>query len=423
MRVLWIALAAFACGASADEPSAAAERGRYIATAANCISCHTREGGAAFSGGRALATPLGTIHSTNITPDRETGIGSWSAEDLKRALREGIAADGRNLFPVFPYPSYTRLRDEDIANLYAYLRTLKPVRAIPPDNDRVFRMRWLMAIWNAMFLDKGAYEPDPSQSVQWNRGAYLVQGPGHCGACHTPRTWRLAERPAAALRGAVMCDEIKGVGVRDWFAVDLAATKQGLRAWKTEHIVDYLGKGVSARAGSFGPMNAVIANSTRHLRSDDLRAIAVYLQSLRGTDYAGEAVSAGAVRAGGPLYDRSCRECHGPSGRGGIFDGPPLAGSAVVQGEDAASLINIILYGSDKPAGFGSTSWEAMPAYALKFDDAEIAALSNFVRASWGNRAPPVTPEVVARQRPAAGRASAEPGGYCRAEARVTTGG
>jgi alcohol dehydrogenase (quinone), cytochrome c subunit len=399
MRLLWIAVALFTCGASADEGTATIERGRYVATAANCVSCHTRKGGAPFSGGRPLATPLGTIYSTNITPDRETGIGSWSAEDLKRALREGIAADGRNLFPAFPYPFYTRLSDGDIADLYAYLRTLEPVRHVPPGNDRSFRARWPMAMWNALNLDIGAYRPDPAQSPEWNRGAYLVQGPGHCGACHTPRTWTLAGQAAAPLRGALMRDEVRAGGERDWFAVDLGATKQGLGAWKTEHVVDYLGKGFSARAGSFGPMNAVIANSTSQLRNDDLRAIAVYLQSLRGADYAGESVSAEAATAGAPLYEGSCRECHGPSGRGGLFDGPPLAGSAVAQGEDAASLINIILHGSDRPAGIGSPSWEAMPAYARKFDDAEIAAICNFVRASWGNRAAPVTPDMVARQR------------------------
>ena len=399
MRWLWIALAAFACGASADEPSAAAERGRYVATAANCISCHTRDNGAAYAGGRSIATPLGAIHSTNITPDRETGIGTWTEEDLSRALREGIAADGRHLFPAFPYPFYTRLSDSDIADLYAFLRTLKPIHYVPPDNGSAFRMRWPMATWKAMNLVVGAYRPDATRSAEWNRGAYLVQGPGHCGACHTPRDWSLATQSSEPLRGAVMRDEVKGSGVRDWYAVDLRATRQGLAGWKTEHVVDYLGKGASARAGSFGPMNAVIANSMRHLRSEDLRAIAVYLQSLRGSDYAGEAVSIEAAQAGAPLYERSCRECHGPSGRGGTFEGPPLAGSAVVQGEDAASLINIILFGSDKPADIGSPSWESMPAYAQKFDDAEIAALSNFLRASWGNRASAVTPEIVARQR------------------------
>jgi mono/diheme cytochrome c family protein len=399
MRWLWIALAALACNASADEHSAAVERGRYVATAANCISCHTRDNGAAYAGGRSLATPLGQIHSTNITPDRKTGIGTWTEEDLRRALREGIAADGRHLFPAFPYPFYTRLSDRDIADLYSFLRTLKPVSYVPPDNGRAFRMRWPMATWKALNLVVGAYRPDAAQSAEWNRGAYLVQGPGHCGACHTPRDWSLATQSSEPLRGAVMQDEVKGVGMRDWFAVDLRATVQGLAGWKTEHIADYLGKGASARAGSFGPMNAVIANSTRHLRSEDLRAIAVYLQSLRGSDYAGEAVSIEAAQAGRPLYERSCRECHGPSGRGGTFEGPPLAGSAVVQGEDPASLINIILYGSDRPADIGSPSWESMPAYALKFDDAEIAGLSNFLRASWGNRASTVTPEIVARQR------------------------
>jgi mono/diheme cytochrome c family protein len=399
MRLLWIALAAFACGASADERASAAERGRYVAAAANCVSCHTREGGAAFSGGRALATPLGTIHSTNITPDSATGIGSWSGQDLKRALREGIAADGRQLFPAFPYPYYTRLSDGDIADLYAFLRTLKPVRYVPPENGRAFRMRWPMATWNSLNLTVGAYRPDPARSAEWNRGAYLVQGPGHCGACHTPRDWSLAAQTSEPLQGAVMRDEVKGGGVRDWYAVDLRATAQGLGGWKVEHIVDYLGKGESARAGSFGPMNAVIANSTSHLRGEDLRAIAVYLKSLSGADYAGEAASASGAQAGVSLYERNCRECHGPSGRGGIFEGPPLAGSAIVQGASAASLINAILYGSDKPSGLGSTSWEVMPAYERKLDDAEIAALGNFLRASWGNRAPPVTPDDVARQR------------------------
>lgn len=398
MRLLWL-LAAFTCGASAGESSDAVERGRYLATAANCISCHTRTGGAAFSGGRAIATPLGTIHSTNITPDRETGIGSWSADDLKRALREGVAADGRYLFPAFPYPFYTRLTDRDIADLYAYLRTLKPVRNVPPENDRAFGIRWPMKVWNSLNLEPGPYRPDPSQSAEWNRGAYLVQGPGHCGACHTPRDWSLAGKIAAPLRGAVIRDEVADGGMRDWFAVDLAATRQGLGAWKHEDIVGYLASGASTRAGTFGPMNPVIANSTSHLTSDDLRAIATYLKSLKGADYAGEGVSAESAAPGRPLYEEHCRECHGPSGRGGIFEGPPLAGSAVVQGEDAASLVNVILYGSDRPAGLGSGNWEAMPAYASKLDDAEIAALGNFLRASWGNRAAPVTREMVARQR------------------------
>ncbi len=399
MRAFCIALAAFACSASADEPAAAVERGRYVATAANCASCHTREGGATYAGGRALATPLGTIHSTNLTPDRETGIGAWSADDLKRALREGIAADGRRLFPAFPYTFYTRLTDADIADLYAYLRSIKPVRYVPPENDRAFRIRWPMATWNALNLDVGAFRPDPSQSAEWNRGAYLVQGPGHCGACHTPRDWTLAGEKSAPLRGAVMRDAVKNGGVRDWFAVDLAATRQGLGAWSAEHIVDYLAKGAGARAGSFGPMNAVIANSTSQLRNEDVRAIATYLKSLRGTDYAGDSPGAEATQAGKPLYEAGCRECHGPSGRGGIVGGPPLAGSAVVQGEDASSLINVILYGSDKPAGLGSTHWDDMPAYGQKLKDGDIAALCNFLRASWGNRAAPVKPEDVTRQR------------------------
>jgi mono/diheme cytochrome c family protein len=244
--LLFLSLLPFATAAADLSP--AAQRGRYIATASNCISCHTQDGGEAYAGGRAIATKLGTIHSTNITPDPQAGIGAWSADDLKRALREGIAADGRELFPAFPYPSYTRMSDQDIADLYEYLRTLTPVRAIPPDNDLVFAMRWPMAIWNALFLEPGPYQADPAQSAEWNRGAYLVQGPGHCGACHTPRTWYLAERPEFALQGAVMLDEVGSGSVRDWYAVDLSSTKQGLGAWKPEQIATYLGKGYSPRA-------------------------------------------------------------------------------------------------------------------------------------------------------------------------------
>jgi mono/diheme cytochrome c family protein len=399
MRPLVIALAAFAGVASADGLSAAAERGRYVATAANCVSCHTREGGPEYAGGRPIATPLGRIYSTNITPDREAGIGSWSAADLKRALREGIGADGRHLFPAFPYTFYTRMTDTDIVDLYAYLRTIKPARDIPPENDPAFRFRLPMAAWKALNLDAGAYRPDPAKSAEWNRGAYLVQGPGHCGACHTPRTWTLAEQASAPLRGAVMRDEVKRGGVRDWFAVDLGATQQGLGAWTSDHIAGYLGKGYSARAGSFGPMNAVIANSTRHLRAEDLRAVALYLKSLGGDDYSGPVVSAGEAQSGRPLYEAQCAECHGDSGRGGLFDGPPLAGSAVVQGEDASSLINIVLHGSDRPEEIASPAWETMPAFEGKLDDVEVAALANFLRASWGNRAPAVSAEAVARQR------------------------
>ena len=399
MRWTWVALAAFAGVASADGLSAAAERGRYVATAANCVSCHTREGGPEYAGGRALATPLGRIFATNITPDRETGIGSWSGADFRRALREGVAADGRHLFPAFPYTFYTRLTDADIADLYAYLRTIEAVRYVPPGNDSAFRFRLPMAAWKALNLDVGAYRPDPSKSAEWNRGAYLVQGAGHCGACHTPRTWTLAEESSAPLSGAVMRDEVKGGGVRDWFAVDLTATSQGLGAWAVAHIVDYLGKGYSSRAGSFGPMNAVIANSTRHLTPEDLRAIAAYLQSLGGTDYAGPAVTPQEGRTGEPLYEEHCSECHGDSGRGGLFDGPPLAGSAVVQGEDSSSLLNIVLHGSDRPESIANPAWEEMPAFGGELDDAAVAAIANYLRASWGNRAPRVTAASVARQR------------------------
>lgn len=394
-----LALTLLLAAAPGASGAADAERGKYLALAGNCGACHTRAGGEPYAGGLAFNTPFGTIYSSNITPDPKTGIGRWSATDLRRAMHEGIAADGSRLFPAFPYASFTKVTDADVDDIHAWLRTLKPVRYDPPDNSILFSMRWALAVWNKLYLQAVRFAPNPKQSAEWNRGAYLVQGLGHCGACHSPRNAQMAELPEKALQGGVIPGSVAPGKERDWFAVNLTNSKHGLAAWSEADLVRYFKTGVSPRGSTLGPMNEVVAHSLSHLREDDLRAIAVYLKSLEGPAYAGATVAAEQSRPGAELYAKRCEECHGPSGRGGFFTGPALAGSAVVQGENPASLINVILYGSTIARPAGASNWEPMPDYGDALTDAEIAAVSNFLRGSWGNRAAPVTPEDVRRQR------------------------
>ena len=377
----------------------AVEQGRYLAAAGNCVSCHTRPGGAPFSGGVPFVTPLGTLYSTNITPDAHTGIGAWTAADLRRALQQGSARDGSHLFPAFPYPAFTKLSDADVAALYAFLRTVPAVNYRPPANGALFAMRWPLALWNSLYFRPGRYAVNPARSREWNRGAYLVEGPGHCGACHTPRNLLLAERDDSFLHGGTLQVALDKDHARRWSAVDLTPSARGLRSWSVAELTKYFQTGVSARAGTFGPMNEVIANSLSALTPDDLYAMAVYLKSLPPRAYVEESVAPKLVSEGAPIYKARCQKCHGSSGRGGMFSGPPLAGSAVVQAEDPASLINIILHGSDAPKALASESWETMPAYADVLDDAQIAAVSNFLRGSWGNRAGAVSGASVRAQR------------------------
>ena len=374
-------------------------QGRYLAAAGNCLSCHTRSGGAPFAGGLAVETPFGTLYSTNITPDVQTGIGSWSVADLRRAMQQGTARGGAHLYPAFPYTSFTKVTDADIAALHAYLGTLPAVRYRPPTNGMLFAMRWPMSLWNALFFKPGRLRYNPSQSAEWNRGAYLVEGLGHCGACHTPRNLLLAEQADRAYYGGTLRAAAAGHQVRRWSAVDLTTSARGLGSWSIAELTQYFQTGVSARAGTFGPMNEVIVNSLSLLAPADLRAMAVYLKSLPARPYTDEIVSPQLVSQGAPIYKARCEKCHGRSGRGGLFGGPPLAGSAVVQAEDPASLINITLHGPDTPKGVAYGAWETMPAYGDVLDDAQVAALSNFMRGSWGNRAGAVTSKAVLAQR------------------------
>jgi len=303
------------------------------------------------------------------------------------------------LFPAFPYTSFTKISDADIQAIYAYLRTVPAARYRPPDNGALFAMRWPMALWNGLYFQPGRYGINLSQSAEWNRGAYLVAGLGHCGACHTPRNLLLAEQADKAYQGGVLQAAVTKHQERRWSAVDLTNGPRGLGSWSVAELTQYFQTGVSARAGSFGPMNEVIVNSLKQLAPEDLHAMAAYLKSLHPRAYTDEPVSAQQASEGASIYKARCEKCHGRSGRGGLFSGPPLAGSAVVQAEDPASLINIVLYGPDLPQQVSYGEWDTMPAYATILSDVQLTAVSNYVRGSWGNHAGAVTSTAVAAQR------------------------
>jgi mono/diheme cytochrome c family protein len=381
------------------------ERGQYLVTVANCVTCHTAKAGTSFAGGRPFRTIhglFGDIYSSNITPDRDTGIGTWTKEEFVRAMRAGVAPGERHLFPAFPYTSFTKLTTADIEAIYAYLRTIPAVRSVPPENSFWFRQRWAMRLWNAWFFKEGELKPDSSKSNEWNEGRYLVEALAHCGACHTPRNLALAERTGEQFTGGVQIDEVGPGKSRTWSAPNLTSADIGLAKWSVDDLKKYLKNGSNHRAGVLGPMNEVIANSLRHLTDADAAAMAVYIKSLpAGGEIAQQTLSAAERAAGQALYDKHCDECHLSTGRGGFRKAPPVANSPIVQSTDASSLLNVILYGAN-PAAESSTAfdaWEDMPGYMDKMTDAEIAILANFLRTSWGNQGGRVSPTAVAVQR------------------------
>lgn len=425
--LLWqcglLAASLFAAGAACPAtPDPLVEQGRYLAAAGDCVACHTRPGGAAFAGGRALDTPFGVIYSANITPERDTGIGAWTEAEFARALREGMGRDGRHLYPAFPYTAYTRVSDADAKALYMYLRSLPSVRYTPPENRMrfPFGIRPLLAGWKALYLDATRYRADPKQSAEWNRGAYLVQGLGHCGACHSPRNVFGAERTDRALTGGTLLSEIDDEvvegritpmderTVRPWSAPNLTSSRAGLAAWSLDDLIAYLRSGHSARAGAFGPMSEVIGNSTSKLSDGDLRAMAVYLKSLPAAGEPPPRPDAARLLAGETVYTTRCADCHQPTGLGvpqkpGAPAGktaPPLVGNAALQAPDPATLINVILYGAHEAKPSDQT-WPLMSGFELSvgLDDEQIAVLCTYLRNTWGNAAGPVDAAAVSRQR------------------------
>jgi mono/diheme cytochrome c family protein len=392
--------------AAADVPLSdpVAERGRYLATAGNCISCHTHQGGQPFAGGLAFATDFGTIYSSNITPDPGTGIGKWSEADFLGALRRGVRPNGEHLYPAFPYTSFTKLSDADAHALFVYLKTLTPVKSVPPANQMRFpyNQRWLLGVWNALFFKEGRFAEDKARPAQWNRGAYLVQALGHCDACHAPRNFMGAESSDPVMSGGEYTDAIPDGDLRTWSTPNLTSAASGLRSWPQQDLVDYLKTGRNSFAQTFGPMNEVIMNSTRKLSDADVQAIATYLKSLPASDSgSGAKASADVVQTGETVYNVNCGTCHLPTGLGSQEErsGARLAGSPVVQASNPASLINVILYGPQLSTNPPLPKrWKPMEGFADKLDDDEIAALASYLRSAWGNTGGAVTEAQVDKQ-------------------------
>lgn len=390
--------------ASAAPPAIAADlqdpvvRGAYLARLANCRGCHTAYGGEPYAGGRAIPTRFGRFYAPNLTPDPETGLGDWDREAFWSALHEGRGRNGEPLYPVFPYTHYTRLSRADADAIWAYLRSLPPVRRENRAHELRFPydQRLLLWAWRALFFRPGVQTSAADQSASWNRGAYLVQGLGHCGACHDARN---------ALGAVASRTRPAGGVVLNWYAPALdAGDEAGVATWTEAQVVELLRDGVTAGASTAGPMAEVVYDSLQHARAEDLQAMAAYLRALpdRGAPRAMPAASPGLderLARGKPIYAQHCADCHGEQGEGSVPRAPALAGNRALQLHTPVNAIRVLLYGAYAPGTAGNPQPYGMPPFHAHLDDEELAAVLSYVRASWGNRARPVQDFEIARER------------------------
>jgi len=406
LQALAAALLVFGAGAAAHaQQIAPADKGEYLARAGDCVACHSVRGGKAFAGGLRMGTPMGVIYSTNITPDPETGIGNYTLEDFDRAVRSGVARDGHRLYPAMPYPSYAKITDDDLKALYTFfMKEVPPAKQANKPNEIPWylRPRWPLALWNAVFAPKGAYVAREGHDAAWNRGAYLVEGLGHCGACHTPRGWAFQEKALDAGNAAYL----QGAELDAWFAPNLRSDiRTGIGEWSPDDIVAFLKSGHNDKAVAFGSMLDVVNNSTPYLSDDDLRAMATYLKSLPATaqqakftydDASTKTLQSGQPQqAGAAIYLGSCAACHGSDGKGQAPFMPPLAGNPVVLDANPASLINLVLNGAEPLVAKGVPDAYRMPQFRVQLNDEQIAQVLSFVRRAWGNDGGAVTAKQV----------------------------
>lgn len=415
-------LAVSAASAQVAPPAAGAaliQRGEYLARVGDCMACHTAKGGQPFAGGLPLQTPLGVIYSTNITPDKETGIGNYSYQDFDRALRQGVAKQGHTLYPAMPYPSYASVKPSDVQALYAYfMQGVAPVSQAPAANQIAWplSMRWPLALWRRAFAPTPVAEGAAGTSAataggdeqQLAHGRYLVEGLGHCGACHTPRGVAYQELALSDTGGATF---LSGGVVEQWLAKNLRSDQaDGLGTWSRDEIATFLKSGRNDHSAAFGSMSEVVSDSTQYMSDADLQAMAAYLKSLApvradaaslaydGT--AGKALHEGSTtRPGALLFINNCAACHRTDGIGyaGVF--PRLALSSTVNSPDPTSLIHLVLRGSAMPATARAPTAFAMPGFAQRLTDQQVADVVGFIRSSWGNRAGVVQADEVRKVR------------------------
>lgn len=387
-------------------------QGEYMARASDCVACHTTEGGKAFAGGLAIDSPFGKIYSTNITPSATQGIGNYTYEQFEQALRHGVRADGKFLYPAMPYPDYAKLNDQDVKALYAYfMHGVTPVDEAAPQTDLSFpfNQRWGIRFWNWVAADAKPYQDDSKQSEQYNRGAYLVQGAGHCGSCHTPRGLMFQEKSYDHQEASFLSGGTIGI----WSAPSLRAGKGGaLEHWSKGDIADYLATGRNIHSAVAGEMTSVVEHSLSYLNDQDLDAIATYLKALPGDgkhpnvtteidQKTTDQLVAGQypLDSGERLYVDNCSACHFSDAKGAPRVFPALDGNSLVNAQDPSGLIHVILAGSRLPSTPKAPEALAMPGFGWRLSDKEVADLATFLRSGWHNQAPAVSADDVAKIR------------------------
>lgn len=407
--LLMAGLVSTAAQAADHQDAALIAKGEYLARAGDCTACHSIAGGKAFGGGLAIASPMGVIYSTNISPDPEAGIGKYTEQEFADAVRKGIRRDGKHLYPAMPYPDYRGITDEDIHALYVYfMKGVKPVAEKAPETSLMFpfSQRWGMWFWNIAFTEDMPFEPRHSVPDDINRGKYLVETLGHCGSCHTPRGIGMQEKALNESSDKYLA----GGELNGWPVPSL----RGMPTWSIQNITDYLATGRNDFASVGGEMTGVVEHSMQHMNDQDLHAIAAYLKSLpadtpainrradaeqetkKTADYLTQGHN---LNAGQMLYMNNCEACHWTDGNGakGIF--PRLNGGDVVVADNPTGLINIILQGAQTPSTPKAPSVMAMPGFSSRLSDEQVAQLATFVRSGWSNNAPAVTPKEVTKVR------------------------
>jgi mono/diheme cytochrome c family protein len=374
------------------------ERGRYLAITSDCTGCHTIPGShEEFSGGRSIETPFGNITTPNITPDRDTGIGSWSDAEFEAALRKGIRPDGSRLYPAMPYTSYTKMSHDDVLAIRAYLNTVTPVRKTIVVNTLPFpfNIRAAMRVWDWLYFSEGQYKPDPKQSAEWNRGAFLVQGPSHCGACHTPKTFLGGDKTSEALQGSTL---------QGWFAPDITnSNRRGIGGWSVDDVVSYLKTGHNRVSAATGPMAEEVMLSSSKIADNDLKAMATYLKSVKGQPDNSTSLPQDdpLMVAGAAIYRDQCSACHGLDGHGVPHLFPSLADSSLVHSTDPSTLIRIVLRGARSAATKAESTAPGMPSFGWQLNDDKLSAVVTYVRNAWGSGAAAVSASDVATSRSA----------------------
>ena len=379
-----------------DASFAQVERGRYLAVLGDCAACHTAATGKPFAGGVVLKTPFGDLVGANITPDPDTGIGKWTLDDFQGAMSQGLGRGGYHLYGAMPFTAYTKVTKADNAALWAYLRTIEPVNNPVEPNQLPFPFNIRMSLigWNFLNFTKGEFQPDPAKSSDWNRGAYIVQGLGHCGSCHTPKSLTGGDKNGQFLQGGTL---------DNWYAPDITAdAHKGIGSWSSDDIVQYLKTGANRFGIASGPMAEMVEKSSQHWTDPDLKAVATYLLSVGGDGTSAPppiAADDKGMVAGHAIYADRCAACHIGSGEGVPKLFPKLANAPLVNNDDATTLIRIVLAGGVAGATNAVPTAPTMPSYAWNLSDEDVANVLTYVRNSWGNSAPRVSPTDVATLR------------------------